>query len=335
MQITKPKISIIVPVYKAEPYLKKCIDSILNQTFKDFELILINDGSTDNSGKICDEYALKDKRIKVIHKENGGLSSARNVGLDIAQGKYLGFVDSDDWIDSDMYEILYKLIKESGKEIANIGVKFIYDNNQNKCLSNHKILLFSREEAIEELLKQKLFKDYFCCNLFKKSLFNDLKFEEGKKFEDLDLMYKIILKSNGIVTSGETKYNYFQNNLGITYKYNLAEEIDLQLAYYKRENYLKDKHPEIYIKLYNFIYNKRIFYINYDGLFLHLVKGASKTNIDLLVKIINKHFKENMSLKIPIKLKLRLILLKISIKLYYLSLFYVKKNKRKEMNNAI
>lgn len=96
-----PKISIIVPVYNVEKYLRKCIDSILNQTFKDFELILIDDGSTDESGKICDEYNLKDNRIKVIHKENGGLSSARNAGLDIAQGEYIGFVDSDDWIESD------------------------------------------------------------------------------------------------------------------------------------------------------------------------------------------------------------------------------------------
>ena len=97
-----PKISIIVPVYKVELYLEKCINSILNQTFKDFELILVDDGSPDRCGEICDEYAKKDNRIVVVHKENGGQASARNVGLDIARGDYIGFVDSDDWIERDM-----------------------------------------------------------------------------------------------------------------------------------------------------------------------------------------------------------------------------------------
>lgn len=132
MQITKPKISIIVPVYKAEPYLRKCIDSILNQTFKDFELILVDDGSPDRCGEICDEYALKDSRIKIIHKENSGRSSARNVGLDIAQGEYIGFVDSDDWIEPDMYEVLYSKAKIESADIIAL--------NYNCCIGEKKYL---------------------------------------------------------------------------------------------------------------------------------------------------------------------------------------------------
>ena len=97
-----PKLSIIVPVYKVEQYINKCIDSILNQTFTDFELILVDDGSPDNCGKICDEYAQKDERVRVIHKENGGVSSARNLGIDEAKGEYVSFIDPDDWIDLDM-----------------------------------------------------------------------------------------------------------------------------------------------------------------------------------------------------------------------------------------
>ena len=99
-------ISVIVPVYNVEEYVEKCVLSIINQTYKNLEIILVDDGSTDNSGKICDEIAIKDNRIKVIHKKNGGLSDARNVGIDIAKGDYLGFVDSDDYIDPDMYSIL-------------------------------------------------------------------------------------------------------------------------------------------------------------------------------------------------------------------------------------
>ena len=105
-----PKISIIVPVYKVEPYIRKCVDSILTQTITDFELILVDDGSPDICGEICDEYAGKDYRIKVIHKENGGLSSARNAGLDICTGDLIGFVDGDDFIDNDMFETLYTLL---------------------------------------------------------------------------------------------------------------------------------------------------------------------------------------------------------------------------------
>ena len=100
-------ISVIVPVYKVEPYLKQCVDSIINQTYKNLEIILVDDGSTDNCGKICDEYASKDNRIKVLHIENGGPAVARNAGLDIATGKYIGYVDSDDYIEPDMYETLY------------------------------------------------------------------------------------------------------------------------------------------------------------------------------------------------------------------------------------
>ncbi len=101
------KISVIIPVYNVEPYIRKCIDSVINQTYINLEIILVDDGSTDNSGKVCDEYATKDKRVKVLHKRNGGVSSAKNAGLKEVTGKYLGFVDSDDWIEPEMYEILY------------------------------------------------------------------------------------------------------------------------------------------------------------------------------------------------------------------------------------
>lgn len=120
-------ISVIVPVYNVECYLRKCVDSILNQTFKNLEIILINDGSTDSSGSICDEYAQKDSRIKVIHKENGGLSSARNAGLDIAQGEFIAFVDSDDWIDSSTYKTAVDyLLQDSSVDIVKFGVYSVF-----------------------------------------------------------------------------------------------------------------------------------------------------------------------------------------------------------------
>ena len=116
-------VSVIVPIYKVEKYLGKCVDSIINQTYKNLEIILVDDGSPDNSGKICDEYAKKDNRIKVIHKENGGLSSARNAGLDVATGEFIAFVDSDDRIHLDFVEKLYRAIKEENADIASCYVE--------------------------------------------------------------------------------------------------------------------------------------------------------------------------------------------------------------------
>ena len=128
-------ISIIVPIYNVEKYLKKCIDSIINQTYKNLEIILVDDGSPDNCGKICDEYAKKDNRIKVIHKENGGVSSARNVGVENATGEYIGFVDSDDYIEKDMYEVLINNLK---KENADISIISNYEVYKNKIIENKK-----------------------------------------------------------------------------------------------------------------------------------------------------------------------------------------------------
>ena len=186
-----PKISIIVPVYNVEPYIRRCIDSILSQTFKDFELILVDDGSPDRCGEICEEYAIRDSRIKVIYKENGGQLSARNRGLDIAQGDYIGFVDSDDWIDEDMYEILYNLCKNNDAQIANIGINFI-NNNKIESSKKYELIALTKYEAMKILLEYKTFGDYFWANLFERKLFENLRFEEGIIYEDVDLFYKLI-----------------------------------------------------------------------------------------------------------------------------------------------
>lgn len=121
-----PEISIIVPVYNVEKYLDKCVNSILNQTFQDFELILVDDGSPDNCGEMCDDYAARDKRVTVIHQVNGGLSAARNAGIEIAKGRYLGFVDSDDYIAEDMYELLYNNLKNEDADLATVGFLDVY-----------------------------------------------------------------------------------------------------------------------------------------------------------------------------------------------------------------
>ena len=139
----KPLISVIVPIYKVEKYLNKCVKSIINQTYKNLEIILVDDGSPDNCGKICDKLAERDDRIRIIHKKNGGLSSARNAGIEIANGEYIGFVDSDDYIDNDMFETLYNNIKDNNADLSIIGYQI-------ETIDNKVIKYFELEEKIYE-----------------------------------------------------------------------------------------------------------------------------------------------------------------------------------------
>lgn len=216
----KPEISIIVPVYKVEKYLKKCVDSILNQTFKDFELILVDDGSPDNCGKICDEYAHKDSRVKVIHKENGGLSSARNAGLDIAQGEYIGFVDSDDWIEPDMYEILYKLIKKYKTNISICGIRTVKKNINTYNITpkvNHIIRLKRGKEEVLESRYSDNWISWSCCNkLYSRVKIKGIRFIEGIIYEDVPFSIEVFNQISSYVYTDKKLYNYLQIGESIT-----------------------------------------------------------------------------------------------------------------------
>ena len=206
-------ISVIIPVYKVERYLPRCIDSILSQTYKNIELLLIDDGSPDLSGDICDEYAEKDPRVRMFHKENGGVSSARNLGLDEAKGDYIGFVDSDDYIAPGMYEKLVELIEDNNADIAVCGYqKELSDGTfQPYCETEGEILL-SQHEQLECLLTNK----YYSCScwdkLFRKELVTDVRFDSTKKHnEDLLFLYEIMKKSNALAYTSEPYYYYCTN----------------------------------------------------------------------------------------------------------------------------
>lgn len=211
------KISIIVPVYNVEKYLTKCIDSITNQTYKDLEIILVDDGSTDNSGQICDQYAKKDNRIKVIHKENGGLSDARNVGIKNSTGEYLSFIDSDDYIDKDMIECLYNAITNANSDIAVCG-KYIEEETGKYYLRNvnSQLKIYNSKEALKSILTNNLIDVSACDKLFKKTLFKDIQFPKNKYFEDMGTIYKLIDLCNSIVHIGSAKYHYIQRQDSIT-----------------------------------------------------------------------------------------------------------------------
>lgn len=225
----KPKISIVVPVYNVECYIEKCIESILSQTFKEFEVILVNDGSTDKSGEICNKYKEKDRRVKVIHQKNKGQAMARNRAIKIAKGEYLGFVDSDDWIDINMYERLYYKCIEDELDLAVIGIREV--DERNKCLNEY----IPNNISLSEIIRRA----YPCNKLFKKELFykNNLFFKEGRYYEDLELIPKLFLKSHKVSYIEESSYNYLRRSNSTT---NTRDEriIDNLLAYISLKEFM-------------------------------------------------------------------------------------------------
>ena len=242
-------ISIIVPVYNVEKYLKRCIESITNQTYKNIEIILVDDGSTDNSSKICDEYKNKDKRIKVIHKTNGGISSARNRGLDIAKGDYIGFVDSDDYISPNMYEILYKELINNKVDISSCDSIIFKDNDiQFKKIESYKKYIMNKLEAIETLIRNNNNVNPSAWNkLYKKKLFKNVRYPEGYVYEDILTTYLVIEKSNKLIHIKYPLYAYNNRSESIIHnKKNKIKTIYDQLEMIEqRSNLIINKYPKL------------------------------------------------------------------------------------------
>ena len=214
--MTKELISIIVPVYNVEKYLKKCVDSIVNQTYKNLEIILVDDGATDNSGKICDELVELDNRIKVYHKKNGGLSDARNYGVERATGDYIGFVDSDDYIDAEMYEKLYEAIKKENVDVAECNLKIVYPEKTDLFTDQKYYQICNKQEYLEEYLKIEKIFGSACVRLTKADIAKKLKFPVGKLYEDTYYAYDLIGIVDKYVIVDNPYYNYLMRENSIT-----------------------------------------------------------------------------------------------------------------------
>ena len=207
-----PELSIIVPVYKVEKYLPRCIDSILAQTFGDFELILIDDGSPDGCGRICDEYARKDKRIVVIHQKNMGVSAARNAGLDIARGRYIGFVDSDDWIEPQMYEVMMDAIRENGADMAVCGVRYADEDGKFTRADRLSEGVYTRAGLLEDVFAMPNKLGGGCCNkVFDASKIASVRFKVGMTIaEDALYLFDCFMRIDGAVKIGDALYNVYE-----------------------------------------------------------------------------------------------------------------------------
>ncbi len=241
--MTNPLISVIIPVYNVEKYIRQCLNSIIAQTYTNLEIILVDDGSTDNSGKICDEYAKKDNRIKVIHKQNEGLPSARNVALKVCSGQYVGFVDSDDHISSDMYEYLYNLITENNADISMCNM-FI-EKNEQRIKSN--II-----DTLYKCVTQEEFFKFPCWRvvwnkLYRSSLLRNFSFTSGISYgEDTLFLFEVITHSDKMAIGNKQKYYYRENSSSITHKFNKRNmqylDIEKRIMDYAKVNNL----PQLY-----------------------------------------------------------------------------------------
>lgn len=238
-------ITVVIPVYNVEDYVYNCIQSIINQTYKNLEIIVVNDGSTDKSGDICDRIAESDYRIKVIHKKNEGLSSARNIGIDNAKGKYIVFVDSDDTIDYNMIEELLSICLTNRADIAICNRYYVYDDGTKKLRypKNKNNLIMNSEEAIKELNSFRYFDMSAWGKIYSINLFKDIRFPNGKLSEDYFIMYQLFDKAKKIVCSFEPLYYYYQRKGSISKKAEL--HYDFVHAAYEQMMYVERKYPNL------------------------------------------------------------------------------------------
>jgi len=247
-----PEISVIVPIFKVEKYLDRCVSSILNQTFKDYELILVDDGSPDNCGKMCDVYAAADPRIKVIHKENGGLADARNAGIDIAKGEYLAFVDSDDYIDLSFLEVMYNAVKSTGCMMAICNIEEFHEDGKHKSLyvASSSVKVLNGEEMYETLAQPAAWNKFYHRNIF-----DNIRYPKGRLFEDCFIYHLILEKLDKLVYVGKTLYYYYIRSDSIMHDEYKLKNTDIVDAVYERATFL-DSHghhehaDEAYLAMY-------------------------------------------------------------------------------------
>lgn len=238
-------VSVVVPIYNVEQYLERCIKSIVEQTYENLEIILVNDGSKDNSLDICEKWKRQDSRIKIIDKKNGGLSSARNAGIDTAKGDYIFFVDSDDWLDVHIIEKLYRAIKKFDCEISCCGIEMTYDQaDKNYPRCKNKDVLLEKYEALEEYMFGTTVSTVAWNKLYRKDLFDDIRYPVGKWHEDEFTTYKLLYKADKVYYLGESMYFYYQREGSIMSNALSLKNLDKVDALFERYMFFLEKGEE-------------------------------------------------------------------------------------------
>lgn len=315
-----PKISIIVPVYNCEKYISNCINSILEQSFKDFELILVDDGSSDRSFEICESFAKKDNRVRTIHQPNSGVSRARNRGLDEAKGEYIGFVDGDDCVDKEMYERLYKNLADNNADISICGIVnyFVKKDGTTEKVRQSPVdgfWIFSGEQALKEALQSRLYSVNPVNKLFKRELFDKLRYPEGKISEDAFLIPVVISKSGKVVYDSKPMYYYLRRENSITTSNFSDSGWDVVEAYKNHLNMVSEKFPNLkkvakfrYLWAYTYVIDKIMLSENSENYLEDFKKAFNFIKKNILQIIFNPYF--------SLKRKIAVMVLLINKKIY-------------------
>lgn len=242
----RPLISVIVPVYKVEPYLDRCVQSIVDQTWKNLEIILVDDGSPDGCARMCDEWARRDARIRVIHKENGGLSDARNAGMAAATGEYIGFVDSDDWIEPDMYRLLYEQMERTGSDIAACGIQMDWeDGTPPRQLTKVGSCVLEAEDAMRAVIEESWIKAPVWYKLYRTELVRGIPFPVGKCHEDVFWTYQAVGSAKRVAIFDTLCYHYVQRAGSIMGEGFSLKRLDALEAKQLRLRYIQKCYPEL------------------------------------------------------------------------------------------
>lgn len=290
-----PLITIIVPIYNVEKYLKRCLNSIINQTYKNLQIILVDDGSIDKCGNICDEYQKKDERIEVIHKKNGGLSEARNDGILKARGEYIGFVDGDDYISENMYYNMCKHILDTNSDVCICN--FYNVKNNNEFIKNEhsgEIKTYNKHEILEKILIDKEIQSYAWNKLYKKELFYNVKYPKGKMYEDIETTFFLLEKCEKIVVTDEPEYYYIDRDDSIVKNIKEQTIIDYIDIISERYDYIEKKYRNL--KRYNNYYLIRTLITAYNDIFyLKNISENLRKKIENLHEKVNNLLEENES----------------------------------------
>lgn len=315
-----PKISIVVPVYNCEKYISNCINSILEQSFKDFELILVDDGSSDRSFEICESFAKKDNRVRAIHQPNSGVSRARNRGLDEAKGEYIGFVDGDDCVDKEMYERLYKNLADNNADISICGIVnyFVKKDGTTEKVRQSPVdgfWIFSGEQALKEALQSRLYSVNPVNKLFKRELFDKLRYPEGKISEDAFLIPVVISKAGKVVYDSKPMYYYLRRENSITTSNFSDSGWDVVEAYKNHLNMVSEKFPNLkkvakfrYLWAYTYVIDKIMLSENSENYLEDFKKAFNFIKKNILQIIFNPYF--------SLKRKIAVMVLLINKKIY-------------------
>lgn len=295
----KTSVSIIIPVYNVEEYLAKCIYSVVNQTFKGIEIILVNDGSSDRGGKLCDEFSLEDKRIIVIHQKNSGLSEARNVGTQSAKGDYIFYLDSDDWLELDCIESLLNISLLHNADIVQSGFYYNFSDYKVRDSSNTDTIILSREQVMTKLLEQKQVKNFAWGKLYKKNIVKSVPFVKGVFLEDSFWKHLVLDKINIYVIFPTPLYHYFQRKNSMSGTYSIRS-LDLLKGTYERVCFINKKYPHLYALAVDEFY--KLIYTSLP----HINRLPNQSRIlafDQTIKMVSKLSSQEVKFKILSKLK--------------------------------